>query len=82
VLDKGREPSTVAPAINAHKKEDHMIAHVISSHYDTQVKVVQGWTKVDKADTYNGHFKYKAGDPGFIVATTDIRGGVWKKCAK
>jgi hypothetical protein len=65
--------STSVTATKAY--EQQMINHVISSHYNVMVGLLQSQTKADKADQYNKHFNYKAGDPGFIVATTDGRGG-------
>jgi hypothetical protein len=52
-----------------------MIHHVLSSHYNEMVGFLMTQKKADKADRYNKHFNYKAGDPGFIVAAADGRGG-------
>ena len=51
-----------------------MIQHVLSFHYNEKVGKLQTQSKVHVADRYNEHFKYKAGDPGFIVAAADGRG--------
>jgi hypothetical protein len=65
--------STSVTATKAY--EQQMITHVISSHYDVKVGFLMTQKKADKADRYNKHFNYKVGDPGFIVAATDGRGG-------
>jgi hypothetical protein len=56
-----------------------MIHNVLSVQYNAKVGELQTQSKVHKADRYNEHFKYKAGDPGFVVAATDGRGQVTKK---
>jgi hypothetical protein len=54
--------------------ELRMIHHVLSFHYKEKVGKLQTQSKVHVADRYNEHFKYEAGDPGFIVCTSDGRG--------
>jgi hypothetical protein len=44
--------------------EPRMIDHVLSYYYNEP-------EQVHKAGRYNEHFKYKAGDPGFLVAAAD-----------
>jgi hypothetical protein len=52
-----------------------MVDHVLSYYYAHQVGLLQSHKKADKAGRYNTHFEYKAGDPGFLDAATDGRGG-------
>ena len=47
--------------------ELRMIHHVLSFHYNEKVGKLQTQSKVHVTDRYNEHFKYEAGDPGFIV---------------
>jgi hypothetical protein len=54
-----------------------MIHHVLSFHYNEKVGELQTQSKVHVAHRYNDHFKYKEGDPGFIIC--DGRGQVTKK---
>ena len=54
--------------------EQRMIHHVLSFHYNEKVGELQTQSKVHVADRYNEHFKYEAGDPGFVVCTSDGRG--------
>jgi hypothetical protein len=56
------------------ERESRLVDHVLSYYYDEKVGSLQQQTKVHKAGRYNTHFKYKAGDPGFIVAAADDRG--------
>jgi hypothetical protein len=52
-----------------------MIQHVLSFHYNEKVGKLKTQSKVHVTDRYNEHFKYyEAGDPGFIVCTSDGRG--------
>jgi hypothetical protein len=36
-----------------------------------EIALLASEKKADKADRYNEYFKYKAGDPGFLVAAAD-----------
>ena len=62
--------------------EQRMLTHVLSCHCNVMVGLLQSQTKADKADRYNKHFNYKAGDPGFIVAAADGRGRHGKSAQK
>jgi hypothetical protein len=64
-----------------HVYEQRMLDHVLSWYYSEKVGKLQTQSKVHKAGRYNEHFKYKAGDPGFLAAATDGRGGQAKKQA-
>jgi hypothetical protein len=55
--------------------EQRMMDHVLSYCYNEKVGFLTKQKKVHKAGRYNEHFKYKRGDPGFIVAASDGRGG-------
>jgi hypothetical protein len=46
----------------------------VSLIYNEKVGKLQTQSKVHVADRYNEHFKYKAGDPGFVVCNSDGRG--------
>ena len=59
-----------------------MVDHVLSYYYDEKVGLLQSQKKEDKAGRYNEHFKYTAGDPGFIVAAADGRGNHGKSAQK
>jgi hypothetical protein len=77
-----REAVTRSQSYTATKAyESRMIDHVLSCYYKEKVAFLQTQSKVHKADRYNEHFKYKAGDPGFLVAATDGRGRPTKQAA-
>jgi hypothetical protein len=66
-------------------REGVMLGYLLSIyHEDVPVPGLSGLRsapKLERAGRYNKRFRYMAGDPGFLVSTTDGRGGCHPKKA-